>query len=256
MADATATEKPAPKAKTPMSAAKPADIAPKSAGSAPKATAASATPAAAATTAKPAVAAKPATAQAKTEQASPTPVKATAPKPAKPAAKRKPAAVKKKITTAAKPAPAVEKENVMDAVKTTTEKTKTMFVEANVRAKAAMEKSQQMFGEVTEFSKGNVEAIVESSKIAAKGIESMGQDTVAYAKKSFEDATATAKQLASVKSPTEFMKLQSDFFRASFDSMVAHTSKSTEAMLKLAGDVAQPISNRVSLAAEKVKIAA
>ena len=51
-------------------------------------------------------------------------------------------------------------------------------------------------------------------------------------------------------------KLQSDYVRSAFDSIVAETSKNTEAMLKLAGEVAQPISNRVAVAAEKVKIAA
>ena len=38
--------------------------------------------------------------------------------------------------------------------------------------------------------------------------------------------------------------------------MVAETSKNTEAMLKLAGEVAQPISNRLALAADRFKAAA
>jgi hypothetical protein len=38
--------------------------------------------------------------------------------------------------------------------------------------------------------------------------------------------------------------------------MVAQTSRGTEATLKLAGDVAQPISNRVAVAAEKMKVVA
>lgn len=159
-------------------------------------------------------------------------------------------------TAAPKAAPTQKKETIMDTMKTTTEKAKTLLAEANERAKTAVEKTQKMAGDMTDFSKGNVEAIVESSKIAAKGMETMGQDAVAYAKQSFEEATAAAKQMASIKNPADFMKMQSDFFRSSFDAMVAHTSKSTEAMLKLAGEVAQPISNRVSLAVEKVKIAA
>ena len=144
----------------------------------------------------------------------------------------------------------------MDTMKTTTDKAKTMMADAGERTKTAVAKGQQMMGDMGEFSKGNMEAIVESSKIAAKGMETMGQDAVAYAKVTFEEATAALKSMASVKSPTELMKLQSDFVRSAFDSMVAHTSKSTEAMLKLAGEVAQPISNRVAIAAEKVKIAA
>ena len=76
---------------------------------------------------------------------------------------------------------------------------------------------------------------------------------VAKSTKMFEEATAAFKTLASVKSPTEFMKLQSDFVRGAFDAMVAETSRSTETMLKLAGEVAQPISNRMAVAAEKMK---
>src|SRR3546814_7170974 len=99
------------------------------------------------------------------------------------------------------------------------------------------------------FAKGNIEAIVESSKIAAKGFEALGQDSAEYGRKSFEDATATLKQFAAVKSPAEFFKLQSDYVRSAFDAVVAETSKKTEAVLKLAGDVAQPLSNRAAVAA-------
>jgi hypothetical protein len=35
--------------------------------------------------------------------------------------------------------------------------------------------------------------------------------------------------------------------------MVAETSKMSEAVLKIAGDVAEPITNRYSVAAEKVR---
>lgn len=143
-----------------------------------------------------------------------------------------------------------------DMMQTATDKTKAMFADASDRTKGAVEKSQQMLEEMNSFGKGNIEALVESSKIAARGFETLGQDAAAYARKSLEEATAAARTLASVKSPAEFMKLQSDFVRQSFDAVVAETSRSTEAMLKLAGEVAQPISNRVALAADKVKLGA
>ena len=89
-----------------------------------------------------------------------------------------------------------------------------------------------------------------------RAFETLGQDAAEYSRKSFESATATLKTLASVKSPTEFFKLQSDFVRGAFDSYVAEASKTTEAVLKLAGDAAQPLSNRAAVAVEKVKLAA
>ncbi|MCF8710135.1 phasin family protein [Rhizorhapis sp. SPR117] len=110
-----------------------------------------------------------------------------------------------------------------------------------------------MLEEVNELTKGNVEAVVESGKIAAKGAEALGQEAAEYSRKSFEKATATMKSFASVKSPTEFFQLQSEFFSSAFDTMASEASKNSEAMLKLAGDVAQPLSTRMSLVSEKVK---
>jgi phasin family protein len=159
---------------------------------------------------------------------------------------------------AAIPATIIKKEiNTMEAsLKNAAEKTQAYFAEANDRAKAAMEKGAKAFEEVNEFGKGNIEALVESGKIAAKGFESLGQEAAEYSRKSFETATAALKSLSSVKTPADFFKLHSDYVRSSFDSLVAQTSKSTEAVLKLAGEVAQPISNRVAVAVEKAKIAA
>ncbi|WP_424600662.1 phasin family protein [Acinetobacter baumannii] len=50
--------------------------------------------------------------------------------------------------------------------------------------------------------------------------------------------------------------MQNEFARTSFDAFMAHASRSTESALKLAGEVAQPVSNRMALAVEKVKAAA
>ena len=142
------------------------------------------------------------------------------------------------------------------AADTVIDQTKTAFADATERAKGGFAKSQQMAGELGEFGKGNVEAIVESSKIVAKGMEQFGQAAAAYVRTSFEEAQSQARTLASAGSPTEFLKLQGDFMRTSFDRMIAETSKNTEAMLKLAGEVAQPISNRMALAADRFKVAA
>lgn len=164
------------------------------------------------------------------------------------------------FTAAVEPAQPADpaKDTSMDATNTNfdTSKGQAMFADANDRAKGAMEKGAKFFTEMAEFNKGTLEAMVESSKIAARGVESMGQDAAAYAKTSFETSTAAMREFAAVKSPAEFMRLQADYARQAFDAMVAHASKSTEASLKLAGEVAQPISNRVALAADKIKVTA
>jgi phasin family protein len=156
-------------------------------------------------------------------------------------------------THAAEQAETVVKETKTMATQFDTTTPNQMFTGFNDRAKAAMEKSGKMVEEMNEFGKGNVEALVESSRIALKGFESIGQDAAEYGRKSFEGFTAAMKSMASVKSPTELFKLHSDFVKASFDQAVAEASKNTEAMIKLAGDAAQPISNRFAVAADKAK---
>lgn len=171
------------------------------------------------------------------------------------------------VTTEATPAPApavaiLKKEvttmenTIKSAAENVQAQAKSMFGDVNDRAKTAMEKGSKMFEDMNEFSKGNVEALVESSKIAAKGAEEIAKYTTEYVKASVEKANAAAKQFAAVKSPTELFALQSEHAKSAMDTVMAETAKFTENYLKLLGEIAQPISNRVAVAAEKMKIAA
>jgi hypothetical protein len=78
-----------------------------------------------------------------------------------------------------------------------TDKLQTTFKDAAEKAKAAFEKSQGAFGEAGEFAKGNVEALVESSKILASGLQELGKGYVSEGKASFETMSAEIKELAS-----------------------------------------------------------
>jgi phasin family protein len=134
-----------------------------------------------------------------------------------------------------------------------TDRVQAAFGDVNARAKDAIERNSRVAEEMTDLTKGNVEALVASSKLVAKGVESLGQEVAEYGRKSFEDASAAFKTFAEVKTPTDFFRLQSEFARAQFDSFVAESSKLSETVLKLAGEAAEPITSRYSVAAEKVK---
>lgn len=196
----------------------------------------------------------------------PRTVKAKPPVAAEAPAKAKFEPIKKKsakltVKRAAAPkAPAPQKETVKMATKTKTPeitaKIQETFKDASEKAKAAFEKSQAAFGDAGEFAKGNVEAMVASTKILASGMKTMGETYVAETKSAYETMTADIKELAAVKSPTEFFEVQSKLFRKNFDAAVASSSKKSEEMLKLANEAFQPLSTRVSLAVEKFKKAA
>lgn len=152
------------------------------------------------------------------------------------------------------------KEKIMANTKTTTtDFTKTMQdagAEMQARMKAAYEKSTGMSGEMADLAKGNAEAFVASGKILAEGVQSIGRDAVEESRTAFETLTADMKKMAAVKSPTELFQLQGEIARRNFDAMIGYGSKNTEAMVKLANDAFAPISNRMSVAAEKISKAA
>ena len=130
---------------------------------------------------------------------------------------------------------------------------KTVFGDVNERARVATERSAKLAEELADLTRGNVEAIVESSKVAAKGVESISREAADYGRRSFEEASAALKSFAGIKSPTDLIKLQGDYARSAFDNAVAETARFSETMLKLAGDVAQPLAGRYTVAAERAK---
>ncbi len=137
-----------------------------------------------------------------------------------------------------------------------TAKATEMVAEVREAAAGAAEKGKKLLGDVTEFQKANLEALVEAGKIAAKGAKEMGENNVEFAKSNFEGVQAAVKEMTAIKTPTDFMKFQSEYARKGFDTAIAQTSKNTEAFVKLAGEIFQPISNRFAVAADLIKKAA
>jgi phasin family protein len=130
---------------------------------------------------------------------------------------------------------------------------KNAFGDVNERAKVAFEKGAKLVEEFADLTRGNVEAFVASSKVAAKGVETLSQDAAEFGRKSFDEASAAFRGFADAKTATDFFKLQGDFARSAFDAAVAESARVSEAMLKIAGDVAEPITSRYAVAAERVK---
>jgi phasin family protein len=121
------------------------------------------------------------------------------------------------------------------------------------KSKEAVEASMKSLDELTEMSRANIDALIASAKVATAGVEQVMTHLTEASKKSFEDTTAMMKGLAAAKTPNELMQLQSDFAKAQFDNAVAEYSKLSEMMVKLAGDVMEPVQNQMAVATDKLK---
>ena len=125
------------------------------------------------------------------------------------------------------------------------------FADANERGQEFAQRGQRVAEELADLARANVEAIVEAGRVASEGARSIGQDVVASSRDGVEKTADAIRSLAEAKSPTEYLQLQSEFARASFDRAVAESSKLTESLVKLAGEAFQPLSNRATANAER-----
>lgn len=128
-------------------------------------------------------------------------------------------------------------------------------VEAAVAAgKETVEKASKAafksYDEFTVLNKDNVDAVMKSGAIVAKGYEAIGQEVMAFAKASIEANVATAQALFGAKTLREAVDLQTEFTRKAFDNMMAESAKLGEMSVKLANDAAQPLQARVNVTVE------
>jgi phasin family protein len=126
-----------------------------------------------------------------------------------------------------------------------------IFADANERSQELAKRSQKVAQELADLARANVEAVAEAGRVATEGARSIGQDVVAKQRDGFEQAADAIRSLAEAKSPTEYLQLQGEIARASFDRAVAESSRLTESLVKLAGEAFQPLSNRASANAER-----
>ena len=132
---------------------------------------------------------------------------------------------------------------------------KAAMEQVTAKSKEAVEASLKSMDELTEMTRANVDALMVSAKAATTGIEQLMAHLTEASKKSFEGTTAMMKTLATAKTPNDLMQLQSDFAKTQFDEAVAQYSKMTEMMVKLAGEVMEPVQNQVAIATDKLKSA-
>ena len=168
-----------------------------------------------------------------------------------------------KATTAPAEAPAEIKEAFMNYDATNwmnqfataipgADKFQDLFAGAGERGQQLVERSQKVAGDMVELTRGNVEALVETGKIAAAGAQTLGQEALARTRENLEQTTQQVRSLSQAGSPTEFFQLQGEIARTQFDRMVAESSRFAESMVKLAGEAFQPLSTRAALNAEKI----
>lgn len=146
------------------------------------------------------------------------------------------------------------KEKYEGFVKAGQEQTVKQFEQTATAAKEQFEKTTAQllkgYEDLQAASKANVEALVESSTIAAKGAEDLSREVVAYGQSALDKSITTGKALLTAKSLQEVVELQNGFFKSSFDSFVSEATRIQELSVKVTNEALAPLSARVNATVE------
>jgi phasin family protein len=118
-----------------------------------------------------------------------------------------------------------------------------------------VEKSIAGLNEVNAASKRNLEAVVESVTAATKGAETLGANTLAYSKASWENATNAAQAMTAAKSIQEVMEVQTNWAKTAIEAYLAEVTRATDIVSASVKDSFKPINERATAAVERFQSA-
>lgn len=105
--------------------------------------------------------------------------------------------------------------------------------------------SVQNLKEITSFGKENVDALLQSSTLAVKGLEELARHYSKIANQSIEQTQAAVKSLTGAKDPNEFQAAYAALAKANFDNFVAESRKLQEMANDIMSKSFAPLNARI-----------
>jgi hypothetical protein len=106
------------------------------------------------------------------------------------------------------------------------------------------------FDQIQKLGKDNADAALKSFGAVSKGAQAIAVESADFAKKSFEQGTATIEKLVGAKTIEKAIEIQTDYVRSAYEGMVAQSTKIGELYASLAKDLFKPYE---TLAAKSAK---
>lgn len=189
----------------------------------------------------------------------------------KAAAKKKPAAKKtvskkaapKKKVAAKKPASKKTTAKKSTAKKTTAAKPSASKARntgnTNTNINPTMEKImaqgkvnfEKLTQDASDMGRENVEAMIKSTTIFAKGFEDLMRTAMSFAQNSAEKQSKYVKEVMGSKTLHEFTEVQNKIAQANFDDFMSNTTKLTELGVKTLNESIEPLNSQITKGMQK-----
>lgn len=122
----------------------------------------------------------------------------------------------------------------------------TAFAAGSDAMKQSMDRAMKGFDEFATFNKKTMDALMQSANATTKGFEALTAEALSFQKQSLEEAMTASKAAMSSRSVQEFIEVNTDFAKNSFDAYVGQVTKFGDMFTKASKDAIEPINNRFS----------
>ncbi len=96
------------------------------------------------------------------------------------------------------------------------------------------------FDQIQKLGKDNADAALKSFGAISKGAQAIAVESADFAKKSFEQGTATIEKLAGAKTLDKAFEIQTAYVRSAYEGIVAQSTRMGELYAGLAKEVFKP----------------
>ena len=104
----------------------------------------------------------------------------------------------------------------------------------------------QQFDQFQKFGQENVDAALKSFGAVSKGAQAIATEAADFARKSFEQGTATFEKLVGAKSLDKALEIHTDYLKTSYEGFVAQSTKITELYANVAKEAFKPLEGIVA----------
>ena len=104
----------------------------------------------------------------------------------------------------------------------------------------------QQFDQFQKFGQENVDAALKSFGAVSKGAQAIATEAADFARKSFEQGTATVEKLVGAKSLDKAIEIHTDYLKTSYEGFVAQSTKITELYANVAKEAFKPLEGIVA----------
>ena len=145
----------------------------------------------------------------------------------------------------------VGNKSVEKAIKASTEGYEQTLNVTKEQVEKASESFFKSYKEMSAMNKEGVDAFVKAGGVLTKGAERLGKAYFDFVQASAEASVETTRAMMALKTVKDFVDMQSDFARTSFDNFLSESTCLSEMSVKVANEAFDPLEAQFDTGFEK-----